>query len=142
MMRIAIGCDHVAIDLKNELIVYLESLGYQVIDVGTNTSKQTDYPIYAKEVCAKINNRAVDCGILICGTGIGMSICANKVKNIRAVACSEPYSAKLSKAHNNTNVLALGARVIGVELAKMITFEWLNASFEAGRHSKRISMYE
>lgn len=141
-MKIAIGCDHVAIEFKNELIIYLKSLGHHVIDVGTNTFKRTDYPIYAKRVCNKINDQIVDLGILICGTGIGMSICANKIKNIRAVACSDPYSAKLSREHNDTNVLALGARVIGIELAKMITSEWLNAIFEEGRHSDRIKMYE
>ncbi|GAA0735986.1 ribose 5-phosphate isomerase B [Clostridium oceanicum] len=139
-MKIAIGNDHVGYELKCEIVKYLKENNYEVTDVGHYDSNRTDYPLYAKMVSDLVVKGEVDRGILICGTGVGISIAANKVKGIRAVCCSEPYSAKLSKEHNNTNVLAFGARVIGVELAKMITDSWLNAEYEGGRHGKRIDM--
>jgi ribose 5-phosphate isomerase B len=139
-MKIAIGNDHVALEMKLEIKEYLESKGNIVIDFGTHTSERTDYPIYGEAVARAVASNEVDCGIVICGTGVGISLAANKVKGIRAVVCSEPYSARLSKQHNNTNILAFGARVIGIELAKMIVEEWLKAEFEGGRHAKRIEM--
>jgi ribose 5-phosphate isomerase B len=139
-MKIGIGNDHVAFDMKLEIKEYLEALGHEVVDFGTHTKDRTDYPIYGVAVAKAVVKKQVDCGILICGTGVGISLAANKVKGIRAVVCSEPYSAKLSKQHNNTNILAFGARVVGIELAKMIVDAWLNAEFEGGRHAKRIAM--
>ncbi|AUH00234.1 ribose 5-phosphate isomerase B [Prodigiosinella confusarubida] len=137
-MKMAIGSDHVGFDMKSGIIQYLSSQGIEVIDVGTNSSTRTDYPIYARKVAESIIAGEVELGILICGTGIGISIAANKMTGIRAVACSEPYSAKLSREHNNTNILAMGARVIGSEMAKMIIDQWLSARFEGGRHQERI----
>ncbi|WJV61216.1 ribose 5-phosphate isomerase B [Pectobacteriaceae bacterium CE70] len=137
-MKMAIGSDHVGFDMKSGIIKYLSSQGIEVIDVGTNSSTRTDYPIYARKVAESIIAGEVELGILICGTGIGISIAANKMTGIRAVACSEPYSAKLSREHNNTNILAMGARVIGSEMAKMIIDQWLSARFEGGRHQERI----
>lgn len=137
-MRIAIGCDHVGIELKPVIIEYLKELGHDVQDFGTQNNSRVDYPNYAQAVSKEVVSGSCDLGILICGTGVGISIVANKVNGIRAVVCSEPYTAKLSREHNNTNILAFGSRVIGSELAKMITKEWLAAEFEGARHQKRI----
>lgn len=139
-MKIAIGSDHVGIELKPIIIDYLKELGHEVEDFGAYSSERTDYPIYGKKVAEEVVSGNFDCGILICGTGVGISIAANKIKGIRAVVCSEPYSAKLSKEHNNTNILAFGSRVVGPELAKMIVKEWLDAKFEGGRHENRVKM--
>ena len=139
-MRIAIGNDHVAVEMKHEIQKYLEEKGHTVLNQGTDSTERADYPIYGEKVAQMVARGEVDCGILICGTGVGISLAANKVKGIRAVVCSEPYSAKLSKQHNNTNILAFGARVIGVELAKMIVDEWLNAEFMGERHQRRVDM--
>lgn len=139
-MKLAIGNDHVAVDMKKEIKEYLESKGIEVIDVGTNSTKRFNYPISGYKVAKMVTKQEVDAGILICGTGVGISLAANKVQGIRACVCSEPYSAKLSKQHNNTNIIAFGARVIGIETAKMIVDEWLNASYEGGRHQTRIDM--
>ena len=137
---IGIGNDHAAVDLKNEIKAYLEEKGYKVVNYGTDSSESCDYPVYGAKVGHAVASGEVDAGVLICGTGIGISIAANKVKGVRAVVCSEPYSAKLSRQHNNTNILAFGARVIGIELAKMIIDEWLSAEFEGGRHQTRVDM--
>lgn len=139
-MKIAIGNDHVAVEMKQEITAFLEEKGHEVINFGTDSSESTDYPIYAEKVARTVVAKEADCGVLICGTGVGISISANKVKGIRAVVCSEPYSAKLSKQHNNTNILAFGARVIGIELAKMIVEEWINAEFQGDRHADRVKM--
>lgn len=139
-MKIAIGGDHVGQILKPEIIEYIEELGHEVKDFGPFNTERTHYPIYAKQVSEAVVSGEFDKGVLICGTGVGISIAANKVKGIRAVCCSEPYSAKLSREHNDTNVLAFGSRVVGLELAKMIVDEWLKASYEGGRHGKRIEM--
>ena len=138
--RIAIGSDHIGYPLKEEIKKYLEELGYTYQDLGTNSAERTDYPRFARPVTSAISAGNADLGILICGTGVGMSITANKVKGIRAVVCSEPYSAMLSRQHNNTNVLALGARVVGSELARMIVKAWLEAEFEGGRHAARLEL--
>ena len=139
-MKIGIANDHSAVDMKNEIVEYLKSLGYEVVNYGTDTTESCHYPIYGEKVARAVVAGEVDLGILICGTGVGISLAANKVKGIRAVVCSEPYSAKLSRQHNNTNILAFGARVIGVEMAKMIIDEWLNAEFQGGRHQDRVNM--
>ncbi|MBQ6343337.1 MAG: ribose 5-phosphate isomerase B [Anaerolineaceae bacterium] len=139
-MKLAIGNDHVAIEMKNEIKEYLEGKGIEVVDMGTNTPGSFHYPISGYRVAKLVAAGEVDGGILICGTGVGISLAANKVKGIRACVCSEPYTAKLSKMHNNTNIIAFGARVIGVELAKMIVDEWINAEFQGGRHATRVDM--
>jgi ribose 5-phosphate isomerase B len=138
--RIAIGSDHVGYLLKEELKTYLGELGYQYQDFGTHSAERTDYPLFARAVTSAITLEQADLGILICGTGVGMSIAANKAKGIRAVVCSEPYSAMLSRQHNNTNILALGSRVVGSELARMIVKSWLEAEFEGGRHASRLAI--
>ncbi len=139
-MKIVIGNDHVAVEMKNHIKNYLESKGYDIINIGTDSNERTDYPIYGKKAADMVASGECDCGILICGTGVGISLAANKVKGIRAVVCSEPYSAKLAKQHNNANIVAFGARVIGPATAEMIVDEFLNAEFEGGRHQKRIDM--
>lgn len=139
-MRIGIGNDHVAIELKNTIKEHLEQQGYEVVDFGTNSPERFDYPISGYKVGKAVASGDVDLGVLICGTGVGISLAANKVHGIRACVCSDPYSAKLSREHNNTNIIAFGARVVGPELAKMIVDEWLSATFEGGRHQRRIDM--
>jgi len=139
-MKIAIGNDHVAVEMKKEITKYLQEKGYEVINFGTDSGESFNYPIAGEAVANAVAKKEVDYGILICGTGVGISLAANKVKGIRAVVCSEPYSARLSKQHNNTNISAFGARVVGSELAKMIVDEWLKAEFEGGRHQIRVDM--
>lgn len=139
-MRIGIGNDHVAIELKSTIKEHLEQQGYEVVDFGTNCPERFDYPISGYKVGKAVASGDVDLGVLICGTGVGISLAANKVHGIRACVCSDPYSAKLSREHNNTNIIAFGARVVGQELAKMIVDEWLSATFEGGRHQRRIDM--
>lgn len=141
-MRIGIGNDHVALELKNVIKEHLEELGHEVVDFGTNSPERFDYPIAGYRVGRAVASGEVDLGVLMCGTGVGISLAANKVHGVRACVCSEPYSARLSREHNNTNVLAFGARVVGTELAKMIVDEWLAASFEGGRHARRVAMLE
>ena len=140
MKKLAIGNDHVAVDMKNEIKAYLESKGYEVINVGTDSSERFNYPVSGYKVAKMVANGEVDGGVLICGTGVGISLAANKVHGIRACVCSEPYTAKLSRQHNNSNIIAFGARVIGIETAKMIVDEWLAAEYEGGRHQTRIDM--
>lgn len=139
-MKIAIGNDHAAVEMKNDITAFLKEMGHEVINFGTDTNESVHYPVYGEKVGRAVVAGEADCGILICGTGVGISLAANKVKGVRAVVCSEPYSAKLSKQHNNTNVLAFGARVIGIEMAKLIVSEWLNAEFMGGRHGERVEM--
>ena len=139
-MKIAMGNDHSAVEMKNEIKAFLESKGYEVIDEGTNTTESCDYPIYGEKVGRAVVDGEADLGIAICGTGLGISLAANKVKGVRACVCSEPYTARMSRQHNNCNVLCFGARVIGIELAKMIVEEWLNTPFEGGRHQRRVDM--
>ena len=137
-MKLAIGNDHVAVDMKKEIKEYLESKGIEVVDVGTNSTERFNYPVSGYKVAKMVAGNEVDAGVLICGTGVGISLAANKVRGIRACVCSDPYTARLSKQHNNTNIIAFGARVIGIETAKMIVDEWLNAKYEGGRHQVRI----
>lgn len=139
-MKIAMGNDHTAVELKNIIKEFVEAKGYEVIDFGVNSTESCDYPAYGEKVGIAVTSGEADLGIVICGTGIGISLAANKVKGVRACVCSEPYSAKLSRMHNDTNVLAFGARVVGSEMAKMITEEWLNAKFEGERHQRRVDM--
>ena len=137
-MKIAMGNDHSAVEMKNEIKAYLEAKGHEVLNLGTDSTESCDYPVYGEKVGRAVVSGEADLGITICGTGVGISLAENKLKGVRAVVCSEPYSEKLSKMHNNTNVLSFGARVIGVELAKMIVDAWLDAEFEGGRHQRRV----
>jgi ribose 5-phosphate isomerase B len=140
---IAIGSDHGGLELKNQLIEHLEKKGFECRDVGCYTSDSCDYPVYAKKVCEQVLSGECKEGILICGTGIGMSMAANKIKGIRAALCGDCFSAQATKEHNNANVLCLGARVIGPELAFRIADTFLEAEFSnAERHIKRIEMLE
>ncbi len=141
-MKIGIGNDHAAIDLKNEIVNHLIEKGYEVVNYGINEGEKIDYPLMGEEVGNAVVNKEVDLGILICGTGVGISLAANKVNGVRACVCSEPYSASLSRRHNNTNIIAFGARVVGDELAKMIVDSWLEAEFEGGRHQRRIDIFK
>ncbi len=137
-MKIAIGNDHAAVDMKFKIKEYIESMGHEVINVGTDDYSSCDYPDIAYTACKKIKNKEVDLGVLICGTGVGMSLAANKVKGIRACVCSETYSARLCREHNDANVLCFGERVIGIETAKELVSAFLNATFEGGKHKKRV----
>ncbi|MHC1693885.1 MAG: ribose 5-phosphate isomerase B [Eubacteriales bacterium] len=139
-MKIAIGNDHVAVEMKKEIVSYLTGKGHEMINIGTDSTDRCDYPVYGERVARMVVSGEAELGILICGTGVGISLAANKVDGIRAAVCSEPYTAKLSREHNNSNILAFGARVVGPDLAKMIVDSWLNATFEGGRHQKRIDM--
>lgn len=135
---LAIGCDHGGLELKNLIISHLEENGIEVKDFGTYDENSVDYPDIAKKVCASVTSGESERGILVCGTGIGMSIAANKIKGIRAAVCTDVYSAKMTKQHNNTNVLCLGGRVTGRDLAFMICDAWLYEEFMGGRHQNRI----
>ncbi len=137
---IYIGCDHAALHMKNDIIGYLNDKGYNVEDLGPYTPESVDYPAYAEKVGKEVVADKGSLGILICGTGIGMSLAANKVKGVRAAACSEVYSAKLTRLHNDANILCLGARVIGIETAKMMVDAFVETEFEGGRHQRRVDM--
>lgn len=137
---IVIGNDHAGLDLKKAIIEYLDEQNIQYIDVGTNSTESCDYPEFAVKASNAVNSGECERGIICCGTGVGIAIAANKIHGIRCVCCSEPFSAKLSRHHNDTNMLALGSRVVGVELAKMIVNEFLNSEFDGERHSYRLDM--
>ena len=137
-MRFVVGNDHGGIDLEPSVVEILEELGHQVIHVGCYDNKSCDYSDFAEKACEKIINNEADLGILICGTGLGMSMSANKIKGIRAACVSDTYSAKMARAHNNANVLCIGSRVLGSELCKMIVEIFANTEFEGGRHARRV----
>ncbi len=135
---IAIGCDHGGFSLKNDIIKHLSDRGIEFCDYGTFDSNAVDYPDIAKKVCAAIMNGSAEKGILVCGTGIGMSIAANKHKGIRAAVCSDHFSTRFTRLHNDTNVLCLGARVIGTGLCLELVDLFLDTPFEGGRHQTRV----
>ena len=139
-MKLVIGNDHSSVDMKKEIMQYLEEKGIEMVDVGTNSTDSFNYPISGYRVGKMVAEGKVDGGIAICGTGVGISLACNKVDGVRACCCSEPYSAEMSKRHNNANVICFGARVIGVETAKQIVDAWINAKFEGGRHETRVNM--
>ena len=137
-MKIAIGCDHAAFKEKNKIKQLLESLNYKVVDCGTHSSDSVDYPLYGHAVASEVSNNKVDKGIVICGSGIGISIAANKIKGIRAALCTSIEHAEMSIKHNNANILSLGARFMSKEeIYKMIEI-WFEEPFEGGRHERRI----
>ncbi len=137
---IALASDHTALEMKETIKGLLDEMGLEYKDYGTYTSDRCDYPVYGARAAKAVASGECDRGIIICGTGVGISLAANKIPGIRCVVCSEPYSAQLSRLHNNSNMLAFGARVIGPELAKMIARIWLETPFEGGRHQRRIDM--
>lgn len=137
-MLIAIGSDHAGVELKEELIALLKETGMDYKDFGTDSPQSVDYPDFGEKVSHAVSTGEVDRGILICGTGIGMSIVANKFPRVRAALCSEPFSARMSRLHNDANVLVIGGRVTGRELARDIAKVWLETPFEGGRHLRRL----
>lgn len=141
-MKIGFGADHAGFALKEELKKYLEEKGHECIDYGTYSEQRVDYPDYGKKVAHALVEGEVEKGVLVCGSGIGISISANKVKGIRCCVCSEPYSARMSVRHNNANIIAMGGRIVGTDLAKMIADEFFNSQFEGGRHEARVKKIE
>jgi len=139
-MKIAIGNDHAATALKFEIMEYVKSLGHEVINFGTDTNDSCDYPLFGEKVGRAVVAGEADCGILICGTGVGISIAANKVNGVRAAVCSDSATARLVKEHNNANILAFGARIVGPELAKDMVKSYLEAEFGGERHQRRIDI--
>ena len=135
---IGLGCDHGGLELKKTVMEYLDSKGIEYKDFGTYPSDSCDYPVYGKAVAHAVADGQCDKGIIICGTGIGISIAANKIHGIRAALCGDVFSAQMSREHNNANVLCMGERVIGVGLAEMITDTWLQGEFAGGRHERRV----
>ena len=139
---IALACDHTGVALKAEIAGMLDEMGLSWKDFGNDdpANRDDDYPVYGYRAAKAVASGECDRGILICGTGIGIGIAAGKVKGIRVCTCSDVYSAELSKRHNNRNILTMGARVVGTELAKMLAKHWLTAEFEGGRHQRRVDM--
>ena len=142
MKKIVLGADHGGFELKNQIKAHLNFLGFEVSDVGTNSAESCDYPIFASRLCQMIQSGEAELGVLVCGTGIGMSMAANKHRGIRAACCSDTFSARLTRLHNNANVLCLGARVLGAGLALDLVDAFVNAEFEGDRHVRRLSLIE
>ena len=140
-MKIAIGCDHGGISLKAEIVSLLQEMGHTVDDKGCFSTESVDYPDFAKAVCLQVQNGSCERGILICGTGVGMSMAANRFEGIRAALGNELFTARMSREHNDANVLCLGARVIGPGLAVEIVRVWVSTEFAGGRHQRRIDMF-
>ena len=138
MRKVSIASDHGGFDLKKDISLFLDHLGYEVNDLGPTNSNAVDYPDYGIRLATHILNNNDTCGIVICGTGIGMSIVVNRFPGIRGALCSDIYTAKLSREHNDSNLLVMGGRVVGVGLAREIVQVWLNTPFEGGRHKKRL----
>lgn len=140
-MKIAIGSDHAGFEYKTKLIDFLKSKNYEILDLGTDSADAVDYPVYANKVCEAVISKKVDTGILICGTGIGMSMVANKHKGIRAAVCGDLKSAEFTRLHNDANVLCMGERIISYELCERITEKYLTTGFLGGKHKARIDMF-
>lgn len=139
-MKIAVGSDHGGLELKKEVVRYLEAHGYEVKDFGTHTTDSCDYPEYGVAVAEAVVHGAYEKGVIICGTGQGIALAANKVKGARAVVCSDTFSAEMTRAHNDANILSLGERVVGKGLALKILETWLKTEFEGGRHTNRVDL--
>jgi len=139
--KVVIGCDHAGYHLKLQVIEHLKENGVEVIDVGTHSDASCHYPDFAHAVCVKVQNGEAPVGILVCGTGVGMSMAANKHRGIRAACCSDTFSARLTRQHNDANVLCFGERVIGAGLAMDLVDEFLNAEFMGGKHGTRVDMF-
>ena len=141
-MKIAVGSDHAGFSLKQEMVAWLEEQGHQVEDLGPFDESSCDYPIYAQAVAQEILAGNAERGLLVCGTGIGMALAANRFKGIRAVNCNDLFCARLSREHNNSNILTLGARVIAPALAKAIAEIWLTTQYQGGRHQDRLDLMD
>ena len=139
-MKIGIGNDHAAVEMKMQIREYLESLGHEVVNYGVDTTERCNYPEIGEKVGRAVAAGEVECAVLICGTGVGISIAANKVHGVRAAVCSDITTAHLVKEHNNANIIAFGARIVGIETAKDIVKAYLDAKFLGGRHQTRIDM--
>jgi ribose 5-phosphate isomerase B len=139
---IIIGCDHAAYPLKEKVKEFLVSAGYTVEDVGAHSEESVDYSDFGIQVASRVSNGSVERGILLCGTGLGMSMVANKFQNVRAALCTEPFAARMSRCHNDANILVLGGRVTGEALALEIVDIWLNTAFEGGRHQMRLEKFD
>ncbi|MCI8300688.1 MAG: ribose 5-phosphate isomerase B [Lachnospiraceae bacterium] len=139
-MKVAIGNDHTAVDLKMEIMEYVRSLGHEAVNLGTDSTESCHYPVYGEKVGRAVAAGEADCGILICGTGVGISLAANKIRGIRCAVCSDVTTAHLTKEHNNANIIAFGARIVGNEQAKDIVKAYLEAEFMGGRHQTRLDM--
>lgn len=139
---IIIGCDHAAYPLKEKVKKYLTSRGIEVEDVGTDSEKSVDYPEFGKKVASMVSNSNFKRGILLCGTGVGMSMVANKFSHVRAALCTEPFSAEMSRRHNDSNVLVMGGRLTGETLALEIVRVWLETPFDGGRHQERLNQFD
>ena len=137
-MTIAIGCDHAGVDLKKDILSLLHDLRIECIDYGTNSAESVDYPDFGEKVSEAVSSGKIERGILICGTGIGMSIVANKFSGIRASLCNELFTAKMSRLHNDANILVIGGRIVGKDLAREIVRTWVTTPFEGERHCKRL----
>ncbi|MFA4917826.1 MAG: ribose 5-phosphate isomerase B [Thermodesulfovibrionales bacterium] len=137
-MTIAIGCDHAGVELKNELLSLLNNLRIQYIDYGTDSPESVDYPDFGEKVSDAVSSGKIELGILICGTGIGMSIVANKFPGVRASLCNDLFTAKMSRLHNDANILVIGGRIVGKDLAKEIVKTWVSTPFEGNRHCRRL----
>ena len=141
-MKIALGADHGGYELKEKIKKHLTEKGIETVDMGTNSTDSVDYPKYGHLVAAAVVKKEVDFGILVCGTGIGISIAANKINGIRAAVCHNEYTARLSRLHNDANIIALGARVLGEDLGLACVETFINTEFEGGRHARRVGKIE
>ena len=141
-MKIVFGCDHAGYPLKDAVIAHLHEMGHEVVDVGCFSTEQVDYPVVGELAARKVATGECELGVIVCGTGIGISLAANRVKGVRAAACSEPYSAEMARRHNNANIISFGARVVGEGVALSIVDAFLNARFEGGRHAPRVEMID
>ncbi len=139
-MKIGIGNDHTAVDMKNAISEYMKELGHEVVNYGVDTTESCHYPEIGEKVGRAVAQGEVDCAVLICGTGVGISLAANKVNGVRAAVCSDTTTAHLVKEHNNANIIAFGARIVGIEKAKDIVKAYLDAEFQGGRHAIRVNM--
>ncbi|HHG73469.1 MAG TPA: ribose 5-phosphate isomerase B [Persephonella sp.] len=139
-MKVAVGSDHAGFDYKEIVKKYLEEKGYQVIDKGTYSKESVDYPVFGEAVGKAVASGEADMGIVICGTGIGISISANKVPGVRAALCTNEYMARMARKHNNANILAFGARVLGIDVALGIVDQFFSTQFEGGRHERRVNL--
>ena len=139
-MKIGIGNDHTAVDMKNAISEYMKELGHVVVNYGVDTTESCHYPEIGEKVGRAVAQGEVDCAVLICGTGVGISLAANKVNGVRAAVCSDTTTAHLVKEHNNANIIAFGARIVGIEKAKDIVKAYLDAEFQGGRHAIRVDM--
>lgn len=137
-MKVALGCDHAGFGLKEVIVSYLERAGHELLDEGTYSDESCDYPDYAERVAMRVVSGQAERGVLLCATGIGMAMTANKVPGIRAAVCNDLYTARYSRLHNDANVLTLGARVVGPGLGEEIVSVWMATPFEAGRHTRRL----